>query len=66
MSEMYVASDASFRDLEQTAHLLASGFEFLLAEVANLSKGEQYLKRKLNFAYNEVRGLHLLQWLLIT
>lgn len=47
--------DTSFRDLEQIANLLASGFESLLSEVESLSHREQYLKSRLDFAHDEVR-----------
>jgi hypothetical protein len=49
------APDASFVDLEQTAHILANGFEFLLSEVESLAYREHDLVNRLDFAYNEVR-----------
>lgn len=46
--------DASFNELEQTANLLASGFESLLSEVEKLAHREQYLKSRLDFAHDQV------------
>ncbi len=51
---MKLAPDAFFNDLEQTANLLASGFESLLSEVESLARRERDLKTRLDFAYNEV------------
>jgi hypothetical protein len=56
--------DAAFTELEQTATLLASGFEALLSEVENLVHREQDLKRRLDFAHDEVCGLVLQRQLL--
>lgn len=60
MPALDMAAKASFHDLEQTANLLASGFESLLAEVGSLAHREQYLKSRLDFAQDEVRTLLLL------
>jgi hypothetical protein len=48
--------DTIYSELEVTAHLLASGFEALLAEVQSLSHRERCLKDRLDFAYDEVCG----------
>lgn len=50
-----LAPDGSFVDLERTAYILASGFEFLLSEVESLAYRERNLLNRLDFAYNEVR-----------
>lgn len=50
-----LAPEASFVDLERTAYILASGFEFLLSEVESLANREHNLLTRLDFAYNEVR-----------
>lgn len=51
---MDVTPDATVTELEQTASLLARGFEALLLEVENLSHRERDLKRRLDFACDEV------------
>lgn len=51
------ASDASYRDLEQVAALLANAFESLLSQVDHLAQREEYLTSRLFFAYEEVCGL---------
>lgn len=53
---MNLTPDACFDDLEQTAGLLANGFESLLSEVESLARREQELKSRLDFAYDEVRS----------
>lgn len=45
--------------LEQTALLLASGFQTLLSEVQSLANGERQLKQKLDHAQQEVSTLSL-------
>jgi hypothetical protein len=57
MPTMDLAPDPSFGDLEQTANLLASGFESLLLEVGRLAQRERYLKSRLDYAHDEVCGL---------
>lgn len=53
------ASDASYRDLEQVAALLANAFESLLSQVDHLAQREEYLTSRLFFAYEEYRLLAL-------
>ncbi|ERF73519.1 hypothetical protein EPUS_07724 [Endocarpon pusillum Z07020] len=59
MPAMNLTPDAFFNDLEQTAGLLAIGFESLLSEVESLARREQDLKGRLDFAYDEYRKLAL-------
>ncbi len=54
MPTVDLAADTSFSDLEQTANVLASGFEALLSEVQTLAHREQCLKSRLDFAHDEV------------
>ena len=53
---MNLTPDAFFNNLEQTAGLLANGFESLLSEVESLARREQDLKSRLDLAYDEVRS----------
>lgn len=56
-----MASDRSCRDLEQTAALLATGFESLLLKIEDLAHREQYVRSRLDFAYDEVCRLGLMR-----
>lgn len=55
MPAVEAGPETTFLNLEHIANLLASGFESLLADVQNLSRREQNLKSRLEFAQNEVR-----------
>ena len=57
MPAMEGGPDSAFLNLEHIANLLASGFESLLAQVESLSRREQYLKSRLEFAQDEVRKI---------
>lgn len=56
MPAVDLTPDTIYSELEGTAHLLASGFKALLAEVQTLSHRERCLKNRLDFAYDEVCG----------
>jgi hypothetical protein len=54
MSAVDLIPETSSLDLDETANVLASGFQALLAEVESLAHRERYLRRRLDFAYDEV------------